>query len=271
LTIIKGAVVSRTVPQALLLYGPSQVWLLDTLQPLSSILVTWPTPLGTGHASVLQIATELVDAQNGSHGPDEALYHKASAALVEVCAEFLQNHKPLLAEDEDGVSLRRAFCFAFIELAKAAAEHAPTSRLIASGLLASVQRLASEHSIAGDGTDIWVSFNMSPDFIFVLIAIQRTVHLLTAVATPRSVEEPSEKTNPSMFVDVELRQQVQKLALQSKTSNFGIPLAKRRKLNGQERELWVELASQLSRLVDADLDGPVDELEGHIMFVAPVL
>jgi hypothetical protein len=74
-----------------------------------------------------------------------------------------------------------------------------------------------------------------------------------------------------MFVDVELRQQVKKLALQRKNSDSGVPLAKRRKLNGQERELWVELASQLSRLVGADLDGPVEDLEGHIMFVPPFL
>jgi serine/threonine-protein kinase ATR len=162
LTIIKGVVISESAPQALLLYGQSMVWLMDTLQSLSSILVTWPAPLGADLASVLQIATEVTESRNGSHGPDDALYHKASAALVGVCAEFLQNHKPLLAEDEDGASLRRRFCLALIQLAKAAAEHAPTSRLIASGLLASAQRLISEHPIAGDGTDIWVGFGMSP-------------------------------------------------------------------------------------------------------------
>jgi len=156
LAIIKGAIASND-SQALLLYGQNLVWLLDTLQPLSSILVSWPTPLGVGLAPLVQIAVDLAEAHASFLRPDDAvLYHKVSAALALVCSDLLQNPKPLLAEDEDGVSLRRTFCFALLQLAKASVDHAPTSRLVASGLLASAQELVSENSIVGTDTDVWV-------------------------------------------------------------------------------------------------------------------
>lgn len=155
LAIIKGAVVSQE-GQAPIIYGQNLVWLLDTLQPLSSILVTHPTPLGVGLAPVLQIATDLAEPHSGARGSDSVLYHKASAALALVCADFLQNPQRLLVEDEDGASLRRVLCFALVQLAKSSTDHAPTSRLIASGLLGLAQRLASENLIVGTGTDVWV-------------------------------------------------------------------------------------------------------------------
>jgi serine/threonine-protein kinase ATR len=155
LAIIKGAVVSQE-GQAPFLYGQNLVWLLDTLQPLSLILATYPTPLGFGLAPVLQIAIDLAEPHSSARGSDSVLYHKASATLALVCADFLQNPQPLLVEDEDGLSLRRVLCFAFIQLAKSSVDHAPTARLIASGLLDFAQQLVSENPIVGAGTDLWV-------------------------------------------------------------------------------------------------------------------
>jgi serine/threonine-protein kinase ATR len=161
LAMIKGVIIQKPETQASLLYGQNLVWLLDTLQPLSSIVVNFPTPLGVGLVALLQISVDLAQSHSSFRGSDSVLCHKASAALVLVCADFLQNFHPLLAEDEDGVSLRRSLCFALVQLTKASADHAPTSRLIASGLLPLAQRLVSENPMVGTGTDLWVCLCLS--------------------------------------------------------------------------------------------------------------
>ena len=99
------------------------------------------------------------------------LYHKANATLALVCANFFQNPSQLLAEDEDGSSLRSVLCFALLHLAKASADYGPTSRLVASGLLASAQRLVLENSVVGSGTDIWVGYSCSMDDLPLLTRI----------------------------------------------------------------------------------------------------
>ncbi|KAK4102952.1 phosphatidyl inositol 3-kinase-like protein [Parathielavia hyrcaniae] len=254
LIVIKSVAASRSTPQVSLLYGQTVVWLLDTLQPLTSILVNWPIPVGVGIGHILQMVTDLVEAHSDTHGSDQALYHKAGAALVTVCANLLQDPEQLLAEDEDSVCLRRRFCCALVQLARAAAQHAPTSRLIASGLITSAQRLASEHSVAGTGTDIW-----------------RCVQLLIGATTRHPPGWPSEDTGPSMFIDGELRRQVQQLVIGRNSGDPIVPRAKRRKLNDPEPGLLLELASQVCRLVDADLDSSMDELEPRIIERFPQL
>lgn len=156
LVVIKGVVVQEARSQASLLYGQGTVWFLDALQNLSAILINWPTPLGVSLAPVLQASIDVVEAYKPSCSPDSALYHKGCATLSLVCAEFFHNPTALLAEDEDGVSLRRTLCFALVHLAGAVADHAPTSRLTTSGLLPLAHRLISENPVIGAGTDVWV-------------------------------------------------------------------------------------------------------------------
>ncbi|KAK4042470.1 hypothetical protein C8A01DRAFT_44486 [Parachaetomium inaequale] len=240
LAIIKGVVIQKPKTQASLLYGQNLVWLLDTLQPLSSILVNFPTPLGVGLTTLLQICIDLAQFHSTTRGSDSVLCHKASAPLVLVCADFLQNPQPLLAEDEDGVSLRRLLCFALVQLTKASADHAPTSRLTASGLLPLVQRLVSENPMVGAGTDLWATASYPPAGL-------------------------SEEIGPAMFVDDELRHQVQELSLRPKNDGSRDAGAKRRKLNDDKSSVLLALASQLCRLIDTDPDSPVDGLEPRII------
>lgn len=161
MVILKSAVIPKNSEPSLL-YGQNLVWLLDTLQPLASILVTWPIPLGVGLAPVVQAAVDLVEAHSNCRDHNAILHHKASAALALVCSEFLQHTAPLLAEDEDGTALRRAFCFALVQLAKASIYHAPTARLAASALLSSAQRLVSENPVIGMETDFGVRPSCAP-------------------------------------------------------------------------------------------------------------
>lgn len=158
LTILKNVILPKNESHASLLYGQNLVWLLDSLQSLSSILAVWPTSLGVGSAPVVQMALDLAEAHATFRGTEATLYHKANSVLALVCADFFQNPSRLLAEDEDGLSLRRVLCVALIHLAKATADHEPTSRLVASGLLASAQRVVSENAIIGSGTDLWVGW-----------------------------------------------------------------------------------------------------------------
>ncbi len=270
LAIIKGAVTS-TVSQASLLYRQNLVWLLDTLQPLQSILVRWPTPLGVGLAPVLQVAVDLAEAHTSARGPDAVLHHKASAALALVCSDFVQHPKLLLAEDEDGASLRRVFCFSLLQLAKAAADYAPTSRLIASGLTFSAQRLVSDNHIVGIDTDVGVSLALSRVWICLLIVFQRAVDLLRQATASPPTEGPDQMTLPVPFADAELRQQAQKLVLGPKRDQSEDLVAKRRKIDDREPSSLLELAAQVCRLVGADLNSQMDELESRIMFVNPCL
>lgn len=155
LAITKGLAISAN-PQALLLYGQTTVWLLDILQSITPMLVSWPTPLGVGLAPTLQIAVDLAEALNCAGGPDAVLYHKSNAALALACSDLLQHPKLLLSEDQEGTCLRRVFCFSLLQLTNAAVDHAPTSRLIDSSLVSSAQRLVSENPIVGMDTDVWV-------------------------------------------------------------------------------------------------------------------
>jgi serine/threonine-protein kinase ATR len=168
LTIIRGAVIQEPYSQASVSYSHNAVWLLDTLQPLGSILVNWPRPLGVRLASLLQASIDMAESYSNSHRADSLLYHKASATLVLICAEFLQYTQPLLAEDDDGVSVRRTLCLALIHLANASASHAPTSRLVTSGLLPLAQRLVSENPTVGLDSDVGVRLT-SESIIFLLI------------------------------------------------------------------------------------------------------
>ncbi len=270
LAIIKEAVVS-TESQASLLYRQNLVWLLDTLQPLHSILVSWPTPLGVGLAPVLQVAVDLAEAHTSARGPESVLHHKASAALALVCSDFVQHPKLLLAEDEDGASLRRVFCFSLLQLAKAAADYAPTSRLIASGLTFFAQRLVSENPIVGIDTDVWVSLASSRIWVCLLIMIQRAVDLLRQATASPLTEGHSQMTQSTPFADAELRQQAQKLVFRPRSDQSQDLVAKRRKIDDSEPSSLLELAAQVCRLVDADLNSQMDELESHIMFVHPLL
>jgi serine/threonine-protein kinase ATR len=196
------------------------------------------------------------------------LYHKANATLALVCANFFQNPSQLLAEDEDCSSLRRVLCFALVHLAKASADYGPTSRLVASGLLASAQRLVLENSVVGSGTDIWVGYSCSMDDLPLLTRIQRSVHLLAQVTAIPPSDELNEEVKPGSFVDGLLRQQVQRLALWPKSNEPTDRAPKRRKLN-EEPSLLLELAGQLCHLVGADPSNEIDDLESNIMFVSP--
>jgi len=72
-----------------------------------------------------------------------------------------------------------------------------------------------------------------------------------------------------MFADDELRCQVHRLALRPRSDRSREPITKRTKRNDGEPSPSVELGSQLSQLVDLDLDSPLDELQPHILSVAP--
>ncbi len=76
-------------------------------------------------------------------------------------------------------------------------------------------------------------------------------------------------TQPVQFADAELRQQAQKLVLRPKSDQSQDSAAKRRKIDDSESSSLLELAAQVCRLVDADLNSQMDELESRIMFVQP--
>ncbi|KAL2181037.1 phosphatidyl inositol 3-kinase-like protein [Thermothelomyces heterothallicus CBS 202.75] len=254
LVVIKGVVVQEPGSQASLLYGQDTVWFLDALQTLGAILTNWPTPLGVSLAPVLQASIDVVEAYRLSRSPDSALYHKGCATLSLVCAEFLRNPPALLAQDDDGVSLRRTLCFALIHLASALADHAPTSRLITSGLLPLAHRLISENPVIGTGTDVW-----------------RAVQLLTETMATSSPEGSGIEIDPGNFVDSELRSQVQSMVLRQGNDQVRGPIAKRRKVDDGESSPLVELKGQLCRLVKADSNSPLDALETHILEQLPLM
>ncbi|KAL2158380.1 hypothetical protein VTH06DRAFT_4428 [Thermothelomyces fergusii] len=255
LVVIKGVVAQDPGSQASLLYEKDIVWFLDTLQTLGAILINWPTPLGVSLAPMLQASIDVVEAYKPSRSPDLALYHKGCATLSLVCAEFFHNPPALLTEDDDGISLRRTLCSALIHLANASADHAPTSRLIMSGLLPLAHRLISENPAFGTDTDVW-----------------RAVQLLTET----TVASPSDQVSgvgidPGTFADSELRSQVQRMTLRPKNDQVRGPSAKRRKVNDDESSPLLELKGQLCRLVKADPDGPLDVLESRILEQFPLL
>ncbi|KAL2129067.1 hypothetical protein VTI74DRAFT_8282 [Chaetomium olivicolor] len=250
LAILKSIVMSK-MPQMSLLYRQNLVWLLDTLQPLSSVLVSWSMPLGVSMAPILQTAIDLVEAQSSLPRSEEVLHYKASTALALVVNGFLQSPKSLLAEDDDGLLLRRVFASALVHVAKASHDHASISRLVASGLMASAHRLVSENTIVGTGTDVW-----------------RAVQLLGEVTASASLPSNNEPVVADPFVDELLRQQVKKLrtlqsAFQPRYCRPIEPAAKRKKLDEEPMSVLAELASELCQLLDVDPSGDLDELESR--------
>ncbi|KXX76695.1 Protein kinase rad3 [Madurella mycetomatis] len=246
LTILKNTILSKNDSQAFFSYDQNLVWLLDTIQPLSSILATWPVPLEVGLATLVQIALDLAKAHISSRGTKSILNHKANASLALVCTDVFRDPSQFLAGNEDGSRLRRIVCLALIHLAQASVNHEPTSRLIASAFLASALRLVSENPIVGAGTDVW-----------------RSVHLLHLATTAPSDLALDENIAPALFVDGVMRRQVQKLVSRLENDKSSGPAPKRRKLNDEPSEL-LELAARLCRMVDADPSSQVENLESHI-------
>jgi len=157
-TIIADVAISRTHEiQRVSPHDQQLTFLLDFLQSLSSLLAAWPTPLGIGLAPVIQIPLDLAEAYSGCRRVEGVLCHKANTSLVLVCASFCEASAYLVAEDEDGASLRRVFCLALAHLAKISLNHEPTARLVTSVLLPLAQRLTSENPALGASTDVWVS------------------------------------------------------------------------------------------------------------------
>ena len=112
----------------------------------------------------------------------------------------------------------------------------------------------------------------TPSLFFLVVSLltipQRSVHLLTEVtASYYILEDRSEETQPAMFINPGLGLQLQKLAVPRNNDGSGKPVAKRKKLNGDEPSPFHELTSQLWQSVTRDLDTPIDELGPCIMYV----
>ncbi|KAH6630423.1 phosphatidyl inositol 3-kinase-like protein [Chaetomium sp. MPI-SDFR-AT-0129] len=254
LRVIASVLMEKPGSRPFLVYGQHTVSLLDTLQPLCSILVAWPTPVGVGLAPLLQTAIDLAKSQDVSRVPESVLCHKANAALVLVCAELLLDPHLLLADGEDGASLRNTYCVALVHLAGASIKHAPTSRLVVSGLLPLAQRVVSENPLLGVETDVW-----------------RSVHLLTEVthkcALGLSIELPDPTTT---FSSNDLRHQIRDLTVCAASNSSGTPPAKRQKLEGDSGVLD-ELRTQLCLAVDAPQSSSMDELDDPIIGCFPTM
>ncbi|KAL2269062.1 hypothetical protein VTJ83DRAFT_3908 [Remersonia thermophila] len=260
-SIIKGVVVGGEDAQVASFYGQHLVWLLDTLPFLSSVAVTWPTPLGAaGLVPALQIAVDVAAARARLPVPNPAVADKPSIALALVCSEFLHHPQPLLAEDEDGVSLRQALATALVQLAEASANHAPTCNMVTSAIGPLVQRLVAENSVVGEGTDVW-----------------KAARLLAEVAS-NPQEVPREEIEPAAFADAKLLRQAQKLMGRLALNRVKAREGKRRRLNAEKEDndhddddddddnddddaASLELANRLCRVIGAHLSSPIDELE----------
>ena len=100
---------------------------------------------------------------------------------------------------------------------------------------------------------------------------QRAVDLLRQATASPLTEGLNQMTHPVPFDDAELRQQAQRLVLRPKRDQSEDLVAKRRKIDDREPSSLLELAAQVCRLVGADLNSQMDELESRIMFVNPCL
>ncbi|KAK3987423.1 hypothetical protein QBC44DRAFT_351810 [Cladorrhinum sp. PSN332] len=256
LTIIKKAVTSSSESQISLFYGHNSGWIIDSLQPLSSLVAAWPIPLEIGLAPVVGTALEFAEIYSSVDQVDIPLLDKANASLIFVCNAIIQTSQQLLSEEEQGVELRRVLCLALIHLAKISISHQSISHLIVSGLLNSARTLVSDNLILGIGTDVG-----------------RAVHLLTLACSNPNAQAFRAELYSTRFEDAQARKVIGYVAPANGNLQRAEPPNKRRKVRTQHADSSSsnELFRQLSSLLDADFQSSLDLLPPLLIDIYPRL
>ncbi|KAK4162009.1 hypothetical protein QBC43DRAFT_216438 [Cladorrhinum sp. PSN259] len=237
LRIIKKAVVPSAQSQISLFHGYNTGWILDSLQPLSSLVAACPMPLEIGLAPVVETALELAEIYSSLEQADIPLLDKANATLIFVCNVIIQKPEQLLSEDQQGMELRHVLYRALIHLAKVSIFHRSTSHLIVSGLLNSARALVSGNLIVGLETDLG-----------------------------RALQSVS-------FEEAQARKMIQSLAPVKQRQQRAEPPSKRRKVMAAKAlsSGCKELLKRLSNLLDADFQNSLDLLPPLLLATYPKL
>ncbi|KAK3372021.1 phosphatidyl inositol 3-kinase-like protein [Podospora didyma] len=259
LMIIKNAIHPKIAYEASYFLSHHTIWLLDSIQTLLSLLVSSPTPFGISLALIVQTSVEIAGAYQNRDVVASVMYQKANTTLAMVCGDIFDQPCELLADDENGMDLRRAVCFALVQLGRAAVADKPISGLVTSCLLTEErQHLLSTTPAVGPNTDVWRCF--------------KVLHQITGIpSTPSedtNLPQPADDTD--QCADDQLRSHVnslvrqmslaqgmslaQEMALEhganqkrrSSFQNTSQPLSKRRRLEEESTHI---IASDESTLV----------------------
>ncbi|KAK4229553.1 protein kinase rad3 [Podospora fimiseda] len=247
--VISKAVTSESESQISLFYGYNSAWIIDSLQPLSSLVAACPAPLEIGCASLVRTALKFAEIYSRVDQVDIPLLEKANASLIFVCSSIMQTPQQLLSEEVQGAELRRVLCLALIQLAKTSISHRSIAHLIVSGLLNLTRTLVSDNPIIGTGTDV-----------------SRAVHLLALATSAPDARAFQAELSSTSFDDEQARKAVARLvppqAKQQRTEQRTEPPNKRRKTHAQyaDSPSGNELLRQLCSLLDADFQSSFDLL-----------
>ncbi|KAK4181386.1 hypothetical protein QBC36DRAFT_366889 [Triangularia setosa] len=257
LFIIHSAIFPGSEANVSVLYGNHPIWILDLFQPLSLLVATLPVPSDTRASRVVQMSLDLAEAYSELGATDAIFKHKANATLALVCNNMVRNPQQLLAEDSEGLDVRRVLCLAFIHLAKASVAHAPTSCIISCGLLGSAQILVMENAAVGADTDF-----------------SRTVQLLGQATVNTAFNGFTGEVQPGNFVDAVLQQQVERLLTKhSPQQASSRPQPKRRKTDSSSVVSGVlcDIQRQLCQLLGMGPDMELGDILNHLTDTYPQL
>ena len=119
-------------------------WLLDSFQSLNEEWRRWQHQLQDTPTAILQPLVRLASGLSDLTGVEKALYQKAYVSMVLLCQEVLLQWPELLEEDEEDVLNTDTLCLALVLLSEASIRYKSISRLVASQILPSLERLSPE-------------------------------------------------------------------------------------------------------------------------------
>lgn len=230
---------------------------MDICQPLFSLLVDWSTQLKLSLAPYVQTAIDLAEAA------DETLRPKAISVLAVMCGEILDRLEQYLGEDEFGLAMRQTLSLALLHFVKEVDNHRSLIQLIESRVVipAVIFTTASLPN-----SDLWVGTpETSPvGFISTDKRFQRSATLLQqAVSAETSSSQVPEELNSSKFVDVTLRQHVEKLGFDS-VAQDAEPAPKRRKIE-ERQSLLADVVEEICRVANLPASEDISSLEDSLM------
>ncbi|KAI5922289.1 phosphatidyl inositol 3-kinase-like protein [Camillea tinctor] len=192
-------------------------WLLDAYLLLHETQDRWRSLLPNCLTQLLHNVLQVLDTCQGSSKIDGSVQEKAYGLLVVLCLKHSNRLLANFATTETTGSDDRLLCLSLIHIAKSCLSLKPISRLVASQLMPTLDKLTVQHSAATADTDIW-----------------RSVELLRRVTTDPAPTSLDATVLPDQFSDEELRQRIRALRIGPAGDLSVEPSSKRRKVDQQQ-------------------------------------
>ncbi|KAI1494605.1 phosphatidyl inositol 3-kinase-like protein [Biscogniauxia mediterranea] len=208
-------------------------WLLDAYLLLHETQDRWKSLLPNYLLQLLHNILRILDEFQDASKIESTVQEKLYGLLVVLCLKLSSRLLTNFPTTENASSDVHLLCLSLIKVANACLSIKPISRLVASQLIPTLEKLTAQHSATTNDTDIW-----------------RCVELLRRVTTDPAPMSLDATILPDQFSNEELRQRVGSLHFGPTGSFNSEPSSKRRKVD--QKQTLPRIVDQLWRRVGAE-------------------